>query len=90
MLNNHANTQAPLFYTPRPTNDKPSVARKLHTKFIAWRIDQLQGRIEDIQDALAYEMRQNHSSRRQQQLMQTAHEMCITLANKQQRLMQRN
>lgn len=90
MLNKFANNQAPLFYTPRTTENKFSIGQKLHQRFIKWRINQLQNRIEQIQEALDFELRQNHSSKKQLELTAHAHQFCLGLAHKQQRLLQRH
>ena len=89
MFNNNANTQTPLFYTPTPPTQKVSVSRKIQSWLTQWRVEQLQARIEDIQDALEYELRQNHSHKRQHELAACAQQMCLNLAQKQQRLLQR-
>ena len=89
MLNNHVKAEAPLFYSPTPSANKVSAATKVKSWLTQWRIEQLQARIEEIQDALEYELRQNHSHKRLGELTRHAQEMCLNLAHKQQRLLQR-
>ena len=89
MLNNHVKAEAPLFYAPTPSTHKVPVTSKVKSWLTQWCIEQLQARIEAIQDALEYELRQNHSNKRLRELTSHAQEMCLVLAHKQQRLLQR-
>ena len=89
MLNNNIKAQAPLFYAPTPSSNKVSASSKIKSWLTQWRIEQLQARIEEIQDAREYELRQNHSNKRLRELTSHAQEMCLVLAHKQQRLLQR-
>ena len=89
MLNNNIKAQAPLFYAPTPSSSKVSASSKIKSWLTQWRIEQLQARIEKIQDALEYELRQNHSNKRLRELTSHAQTMCLTLAHKQHRLLQR-
>ena len=76
MLNNNIKAQAPLFYAPTPSSSKVSASSKIKSWLTQWRIEQLQARIEKIQDALEYELRQNHSNKRLRELTSHAQTMC--------------
>ncbi|AUZ05545.2 MULTISPECIES: hypothetical protein [Vitreoscilla] len=90
MLPKSAQNHAPMFYQSAKTLPKhislPKKAQKwLYTK----RIHYLQQRIDAIQDALRYELKQNYPVHEQQLLIARATHMRLSLAHKQQRLLQK-
>lgn len=90
MLPKSAQTHAPMFYQNTKTLPKPiGLSKKAQHWLYTKRIQYLQQRINAIQDALRYELKQNYSIHEQQLLISRAKRMCLNLIHKQQRLLQK-
>lgn len=90
MLPKSTQNHAPMFYQSAKALPKPlSLSQKAQQWLYTKRIQYLQQRIDAIQDALHYELKQNYPIYQQQLLITRAQHMRLRLVHKQQRLLQK-